>query len=123
MAIFIDFEVGVVGEDQDEEVSDNSESLLSFIDGNVQTNDENFYRSFDHVETDINEILQKKYENGLQKIENFDNISNLWQSSEEKLEVHDFKNSEQRVDKFKETLYPKVYEDEQPTFIKVIYTW
>ena len=77
MAIFIDFEVGVVGEDQDEEVSDNSESLLSFIDGNVQTNDENFYRSFDHVETDINEILQKKYENGLQKIENFDNISNL----------------------------------------------
>lgn len=123
MAIFIDFEVGVVGEDQDEEVSDNSESLLSFIDGNVQTNDENFYRSFDHVETDINEILQKKYENGLQKIENFDNISNLWQSSEEKLEVHDFKNSEQRVDKFNETLYPKVYEDEQHTFIKVIYTW
>ena len=123
MAIFIDFEVGVVGEDQDEEVSDNSESLFSFIDGNVQTNDENFCRSFDHVETDINEILQKKYENGLQKIENFDDISNLWQSSEEKLEVHDFKNSEQRVDQFNETLYPKVYEDEQHTFIKVIYTW
>ena len=71
MAIFIDFEVAVVGEDQDKEVSDNSESLLSFIDGNVQTNDENFYRSFDNVETDINEILQKEYENGLQKIKNF----------------------------------------------------
>ena len=122
MAIFIDFEVAVVGEDQDKEVSDNSESLLSFIDGNVQTNDENFYRSFDNVETDINEILQKEYENGLQKIENFDDISNLCQSSEEELEVHDFKNSEQRVDKFNETLYPKVYEDEQHTFIKVIYT-
>ena len=122
MAIFIDFEVAVVGEDQDKEVSDNSESLLSFIDGNVQTNDENFYRSFDNVETDINEILQKEYENGLQKIKNFDDISNLCQSSEEELEVHDFKNSEQRVDKFNETLYPKVYEDEQHTFIKVIYT-
>ena len=56
------------------------------------------------------------------KLKTFDDISNLCQSSEEELEVHDFKNSEQRVDKFNETLYPKVYEDEQHTFIKVIYT-
>ena len=59
MASFIDFEVSVddEGKDKDKEVSDDSdaESLLSFIDDNVQTNDANFYWSFDNVETDVDE--------------------------------------------------------------------
>ena len=63
MASFIDFEVSVDGEDQDNDVSDNSdlESLSSFIDGNrdEQVNNVNFYQSFDNIETDINETLQK----------------------------------------------------------------
>ena len=42
---FIDFDVRVDDEDKDNEVSDDSdgESLLSFIDDNVQTNYANFY--------------------------------------------------------------------------------
>ena len=65
--------------DKDNKVSDDSdaESLLSFIDDNVQTNDANFYQSFDNVETDIDERLVKEYEKGLQEIKNLDDISNL----------------------------------------------
>ena len=45
MLSFIDFDVRVDDEDKDNEVSDDSdgESLLSFIDDNVQTNYVNFY--------------------------------------------------------------------------------
>ena len=45
MLSFIDFDVRVDDEDKDNEVSDDSdgESLLSFIDDNVQTNYANFY--------------------------------------------------------------------------------
>ena len=81
MASFIDFEVSVDDEDKDKDnkVSDDSdaESLLSFIDDNVQTNDANFYQSFDNKETYINERLVKEYEKGLQEIKNLDDISNL----------------------------------------------
>ena len=105
MASFIDFEVSVDDKDKDKDnkVSDNSdaESLLSFIDDNVQTNDANFYQSFDNVETDIDEKFVKEYEKGLQEINNLDDISNLCETSGEENETDDFKNSEQRIHKFK----------------------
>ena len=68
MLSFIDFDVRVDDEDKDNEVSDDSdgESLLSFIDDNVQTNYVNFYWSFDNVETDIDETVPKEYERSLQ---------------------------------------------------------
>ena len=116
MASFIDFEVSVDGEDQDNEVSDNSdlESLSSFIDGNrdEQVNDVNIYQSFDKIETDINKTLQKEYEKGLKEIEDFADISNLSESSEEELEIDHFNNSEQRVEKFAETLLSETKENE-----------
>ena len=114
MASFIDFEVSVDDEDMDKdnEVSDDSdaESLLSFIDDNVKINDANCCWSFVNVETDIDEILAKEYEKGLQEIYKLDDISNLCETSEEENEVDDFKNSEQIVDKFKKTLFPKTEE-------------
>ena len=109
--------------DKDNKVSDDSdaESLLSFIDDNVQTNDANFYQSFDNVETDIDERLVKEYEKGLQEIKNLEDISNLCETSEEENEIDYFKNSEQRIDKFKETLFPKSKENDEPnSFISAI---
>ena len=125
MASFIDFEVSVDDKDKDKDnkVSDNSdaESLLSFIDDNVQTNDANFYQSFDNVETDIDEKFVKEYEKGLQEINNLDDISNLCETSGEENEIDDFKNSEQRIDKFKETLFPKSKKNDEPnSFISAI---
>ena len=79
MAEFINFQVGVEednNEEEENEVSDDSDldSLSSFI-GNKETeNDVNFYRNFDNVETDIEQTLKAEYDRGLEDIENFDGI-------------------------------------------------
>ena len=79
MAEFINFEVGVEednNEEEENEVSDDSDldSLSSFIDNKETENDVNFYRNFDNVETDIEQTLKADYDRGLEDIENFDGI-------------------------------------------------
>ena len=97
MAQFINFEVDVDNEESDngKEVSDDSDldSLKSFIVDNeeVNDNDVNFYRTFNNVETE--QTLKEEYEKGLEAIENFDEISNLSEITEEELETDDFKNA------------------------------
>ena len=65
MAQFINFEVDVDNEESDngKEVSDDSDldSLKSFIVDNeeVNDNDVNFYRTFNNVETDIEQTLKE----------------------------------------------------------------
>ena len=76
MAQFINFEVDVDNEESDngKEVSDDSDldSLKSFIVDNeeVNDNDVNFYRTFNNVETDIEQTLKEESERGLEDIEN-----------------------------------------------------
>ena len=79
MAEFINFEVGVEednNEEEENEVSDDSDldSLSSFIDNKETENDVNFYRNFDNVETDIEQTLKAEYDRGLEDIESFDGI-------------------------------------------------
>ena len=79
MAEFINFQVGVEednNEEEENEVSDDSDldSLSSFIDNKEAENDVNFYRNFDNVETDIEQTLKAEYDRGLEDIENFDGI-------------------------------------------------
>ena len=75
-------------------VSDDSDldSLKSFI-NNEQENDDdvNFYRNFDNIETDIEQTLTEQYDRGLEDIKNFEENSNLCESSEDGLEIDDFK--------------------------------
>ena len=100
MAQFIDFEVDVEADAEENEVSDydsDLDSLLSFIDNQEKGNELGFFQSFNNVETDIEETLKKEYEDGLEDIENLDEISNLCESSEEELEIDDFKNSEEKI--------------------------
>ena len=82
MAQFINFEVFADNDESDDskEVSDDSDldSLKSFIDNEqVNYDDVNFYRNFDNIETDIEQILREEYDRGLEDIENFEEISNL----------------------------------------------
>ena len=114
MVQFIDFEV-----------SDESDldSLLSFIDNEENNDDINFYRTFNNVEVNIDEILKNEYEEGSKDIDNFDEISNLRESSEEETEIDDFKNSEEKVKKFSQSLLSKSNEneeDEHNSFIRAI---
>ena len=110
-AQFTNFEVDVDNEESDDgkEVSDDSDldSLKSFID-NEQVNDDdvNLYCNFHNIETDIEQTLKEEYDRGLEDIENFEEISNLCKSSEDELEIDDFKNAKEKIVNFNETLFP-----------------
>ena len=86
MADFINFEVIVEDEVQKEEneVSDSdSDSLSSFIDNEETEDDANFYRNVDNVETNIEQTLTNEYDKSLKEIDNFDEIPNLCEKSED----------------------------------------
>ena len=85
--------------------------MKSFID-NEQVNDDdvNFYRNFDNIETDIEQTLREEYNRGLEDIENFEEISNLCESSEDELEIDDFKNAKEKIVSFNETLFPNTHD-------------
>ena len=119
MADFIDFEVTTVADenqenvvvgnvDDDEEVSD-IDSLYFFIDDescNI-ANDRSFYHQLENVDNTIDNTLKGEYKKSLVEIENVDDFSNFCESSEEQLgEVDEFKESEKRLEKFDETLFP-----------------
>ena len=53
----------------------------------------------------IEHILKEEYDKSMGDIEKLD-LSNLCETSEKEREVDDFKDSEKRIDKFKETLFP-----------------
>ena len=110
MAQFIDFEVDVEEDAEENEVSEydsDLDSLSSFIENQEKGNELSFYRLFNNVETDIEETLKKEYEDGLKDIKKLDEISNLFESSEEELEIDNFKNSEEKIKHFTENLLPK----------------
>ena len=107
MADFINFEVDVEDDsDHDEEVSDNSDSdsLKSFIDNEEVYNDVDFYCNFNNIETDFEQTLKEEYNRGLHDGENFEEISNLCESSEDELEIDDFRNSEEKMKIFSKNL-------------------
>ena len=110
MAQLIDFEVDVGADAEENEVSDydsDLDSLSSFIYNQHKGNELSFYRLFNNVETDIEETLKKEYEDSLKDIGKLDEISNLFESSEEELEIDNFKNSEEKIKHFTENLLPK----------------
>ena len=113
MTDFIDFEVSVEdnnkNEEKDDEVSDSDlDSLKSFIDDNDEIeNDRTFYQKFENVTTSINDVSKEEYAKSIVKIQNID-VSNFCETSEEEIEIEtdEFKDTEKRIEKFKETLFP-----------------
>ena len=118
MTEFIDFEAvtenqvePVVIDDDDVEeegkqVSD-LESLKSFIDDDKEMdNDRSFDQQFDNLNNSIEETLKEEYDKSLVDIENFINFSNFCESSEDEGETDEFKDSEKRLERFEDTLFP-----------------
>ena len=129
MAEFIDFEVGVEEykneEEEENEVSGDSDldSLSSFIDNEETENDVSFYQNFGNVETAIEQTLTAEYDGGLGDIEEFDEISNLCESSEEEAEIDKFETLAEKVKCFGKSLLPKTKLDEEiehNNFIRII---
>ena len=122
MAEFVHFEAEIDDEinisDDDERIDDNV-SEKSFI-NDVEINDSrNFYRQFANVENDLDQVLSDVWNEALQNIDQFDEISSLNDDSENEMEVDDFKGSQDNVEKFNKTLFPNESEN-QNQFCQVI---
>ena len=119
MADFINFEADIedIGEDDGDEVSDISdvECENSFIDDQDVNTDANFYRHFANVENDVEQVLKDTYNEALEEIEKFDEISNLCEGSEEESDIDNFHKFEKDIKKFNETLFPRVDIEDQKT--------
>ena len=123
MADFINFEAEAdfcqdTAEDVRDEVSKFSGvgSENSFIDDHTDAydnTDPNFSRHFENVENNIEQVLKDAYNEGLEDIESFDVISNLREGSEEESEIDNYKNFEVDIQKFNETLFPRVDAEDQ----------
>ena len=59
----------------------------------------------------MDEILRQEYDQSIQDIDDID-LSNLCESSEEENKTDQFKESEERVEKFTETLFPIFKKDQ-----------
>ena len=113
MTDFNDFEVSVKennkNEEEDYEVSDSDlDSLKSFIDDNDEIeNDRTFYQKFENVTTSIDDVLKEEYDKSIVDIQKVD-VSNFCETSEEEIEIEidEIKDTEKRIEKFKETLFP-----------------
>ena len=111
MSDFVNFEAEIdqdVSKDEDDEVSDIYEIESDFIDDQEVNTDINLYRQFDNAENDIEQILRETYNEAIEDIENFDEISNLYDGSEDEIEIDDFKNFELNIKKFNESLFLRV---------------
>ena len=110
MTDFNDFEVSVKennkNEEEDDEVSDSDlDSLKSFIDDNDEIeNDRTFYQKFENVTTSIDDVLKEEYDKSIVDIQKID-VSNFCETSEEEIEIDEFKDTEKRIEKFEETLF------------------
>ena len=86
MSDYINFEAETefIEDDEVSDFSDNGseDSFVNDNDQNVNTG-VSFYRGFTNVENDIEQVLKKSYEESLEDLDNFDEISNLCYGSEE----------------------------------------
>lgn len=90
-----------------------TDSLKSFInDEEVQTNP-SFYCDFTNVEVDIEQTLGEVYNKAVNDLENYDEISNLCESSEEELETDDFIKSKDNIVNYHKNLFPKTNNDQE----------
>ena len=110
---FVGFEATVasdneVGSDNEagskDEVSD-VDSLKSFFDDNMEVEENRTYcGNIENVIKSVDETLAEEFNESMREIENFDELSNFCESSEEEGQVDELKDVEKRIEKFKETL-------------------
>ena len=111
MTDFSDFEVSVedsnTNEENDDKVSDSElDSLKSFIDDNDEIeNDRTFYQKFENVTTSIDDVLKEEYDKSIVDIQKID-VSTFCETSKEEIEIDKSKDTEKRIERFKETLFP-----------------
>ena len=82
--------------------------MKSFIDDNDEIeNGRKFYQKFENLTTSIDDVLKEEYDKSIVDIQKVD-VSNFCETSEEEIEIEidEFKDTEKRIEKFKETFFP-----------------
>ena len=90
------------------------------VDDNEINTSVNFYREFKNVENDLNQVLTETYNQAIEDIKQFDEISNLNDGSDDQMEIYEFKESKIDIEKFNKTLFPKESESNENQFCKVV---
>ena len=79
--------------------------MKSFIDDNDEIeNGRKFYQKFENLTTSIDDVLKEEYDKSIVDIQKVD-VSNFCETSEEEIEIDEFKDTEKRIEKFEETLF------------------
>ena len=105
----------------EDEVSD-VDFLKSFV-GDLDAEDKNdrtFYRNFENITRPTDEALREEFDESMREAEQFHEVSNFCESSEEEGEADVFKDVGKRIKKSEETLHPTVdadNEDGQNSFV------
>ena len=124
MAEFINFaaesEFVDINSSEDDETSNDALSEISFVDDNEINTSVNFYRQFTNVENDLNQVLTETHNEAIEDIEQFDEISNLNDGSDDQMEIDEFNESKIDIEKFNKTLFPKESENNENQFCKVV---
>ena len=84
------------------------DSLTYFIDDNDEIeNDWTFHQKFENITTSIDDVLKKESDKSIVEIQIID-VSNFCETSEEEIEteIDKFKDTEKRIEKFKENIFP-----------------
>ena len=77
-----------------------------FIDDNDEIeNNKTFYQKFQNVATSTDDVLKEENDKSIVDIQKID-VSNFCETSEEKIEIDELKDTENRIERFKETLFP-----------------
>ena len=126
MAEYINFDAEVKFDSEKDDYNDkiSSDSENSFIDDQEIGNEADFYR-FQNVGNDIEQVLADAEKQALVDIDQFDELSNLGDGSNDESLIDEFKESEVDLKKFEETLFPWVDDDEQKklktSFVRLYY--
>ena len=108
MSEYLDNEVEVEGEDQDEDyISESTDDENLIIDDETEGNDLSFYRTIDQLENvgDTESILQEELNEQYKEAENLE-PNNLLYEGEIIPNNTELKNQEIMLKKFKDTFYP-----------------
>ena len=80
--------------------------MTFFIDDNDEIeNNKTFYQKFQNVATSTDDVLKEENDKSIVDIQKID-VSNFCETSEEKIEIDELKDTENRIERFKETLFP-----------------
>ena len=121
---FVDFEAVVTSNNEvgsEDEVSD-ADSLKSFNDDKTEVEeDRTYFRNSEDITKPVDETLAEEFDESMCEIENFDKVSNFCESSEEEVQIHEFKDVEKRIEKSEEMLHPIAADGEEKTINSFVY--